>query len=168
MLFVPPTPDSELATKLTRIVKTAQENSGIKVKVVERAGKTLKSQLPGLREGKNCGRNDCIIHSTGGKGNCNKEGSVYKVQCMHCADLGIKSVYYGETRRSTYTRGLGHLLAIREPNKYPSNALANHKIDRHETRNVKFQVDVITTFKKPLERQVREGLEIYGEDPETY
>ena len=48
------------------------------VKVIERAGLKLMHQLPSLKESMECGKDDCIMHTTGGRGSCRKEGVVYK------------------------------------------------------------------------------------------
>ena len=78
VIFCPPTPRSGLANRLKKVAEGMTEASNIKVKIVERAGKSIKSMLPGLKEEKKCGRSDCIVHVTGGKGNFNREGVVYQ------------------------------------------------------------------------------------------
>ena len=47
ILFCPPSPDSQLAKALRKIVQEETENKGWSVKVVERAGVKLLYQLPG-------------------------------------------------------------------------------------------------------------------------
>ena len=135
------------------------------MKVVERAGKRVNSLLPGLKEEQDCKRDNCMIHVSGGNGDCNKEGIVYKGQCMSCQqkDPSIESVYYGESSRSAYVRGKQHLAAIKDPKKHPNNAFAKHIREYHPMeRDVKFEMRVQNVFKRPFERQVREGIEIYG------
>ena len=61
VLFCPPTPGSELANKIKEVVNAEKVDGGFKVKVVERCGVTLKSQLPGLKSPQEC-RPNCIVH----------------------------------------------------------------------------------------------------------
>ncbi len=48
VLFCPPTPKGILVKKLREIVELTNQNSGINIKVVERAGKKIRSIMPGL------------------------------------------------------------------------------------------------------------------------
>ena len=166
VMFCPPTPNEELARTLREIVQD-QKAEGLNIKVVERAGVKISSLLPGLKEKENCEREDCFIHTTGGRGNCNKENVVYKGECLECEDMGKKSVYIGESSRSAYVRGKQHLEAIKEHNKHQSNAYAKHIKDRHEGRKTKFRMNIITYHNTPLERQVREGVEIVRADADV-
>ena len=161
VLFCPPTPGGTLAERLKEV---ATETKGTKIKIVERAGRSIGSMLPGLKENGICGRKDCFIHTTGGRGNCNKESVVYKGQCLTCRDRhNQEAVYIGESGRSTYVRGRQHLAAIADPRRHGENAFAKHIIEKHSNEhNLKFKMDIIDTFKRPLQRQIREGVEIYG------
>ena len=161
VLFIPPTPKGELQNRLKEVVKQ-QVGSEMKVKIVERAGVKMRSILPGLGEEVDCGRNDCAIHTTGGRGNCRKEGVVYQGVCLTCEQNGTKSIYVGETGKSAYVRGRQHLLAIGDPlGKQNSNAFAKHIVETHNNeQDIKFRFNVIQAYRRPLERQVREGVEI--------
>ena len=57
------------------------------------------------------------------------------------------------------------MAAIKDPQKHINNAFSKH-IREHYTweRNVEFKMEVTNSFRRPLERQVREGIEIYGAD----
>ena len=131
VMFCPPTPKSELANKFRDIVEKERKNGGISIKVVEKAGRKIRELLPGLKGKKNCGREDCIIHTSGGNGNCNKEGVVYKAQCMSCEADGKSSIYIGESSKSVYVRGRQHLAATRDPDRNASNAFAKHLREHH-------------------------------------
>ena len=52
---------------------------------------------------------------------------------------------------------------MEDPHKYRNNAFSKHILEYHDgdRRGAKFKMDVICSYKKPLERQVREGVEIY-------
>ena len=160
VLFIPPTPNSELAKKFKEIVEKQKAEGGIKIKVVEKAGVKLGSLLPGLREKEDCGRENCFVHTTGGKGMCNRENIVYKGQCLTCSDRGKESVYIGETSRSGFVRGKQHMDAIGNHTKSQSNAFARHISEYHNSQETKFKLDIVKYNKTPLERQVREEVEI--------
>ena len=156
VLFVPPTPNGQLKRKLQEIADHVGREK-LKVKIVERAGRKLRAILPGIKENTDCRRKDCIIHSMGGKGNCNLEGAVYKGECKIC-----HAVYIGETSRSTYIRGKEHLSAMDNPRLHKNNAFAKHILEEHGGSKPGFEVQIIKAYRKPLERQVREGVEILG------
>ena len=71
VLFVPTTPDG----KLKKMYHHEIQNSGLRIKVIERTGKTLKSALQRTNPFKtrNCGRTNCFVCSTTGKENCETE-----------------------------------------------------------------------------------------------
>ena len=117
VLFFPPTPNSELAKSLRKIAEEETKDTGWSVKVIERAGKKLQHQVPGLKEPIDCGKDDCFQYKTGEQGDCRKEGLVYKGTCLTCLEKGpssevdwdgnlmsveernpgTKSIYLGET-----------------------------------------------------------------------
>ena len=67
----------------------------------------------------------------------------------------------GDKRTATFM----HMAAISNPNRHQSNAFGKHITEVHdEDTEVQFKVDVIRSYNKPLERQVREGVEIYNID----
>ena len=149
---------------MKKVTKQLAEKENINIQVVERAGKSVKEILPGLKSEQNCGRNDCLVHQFRGKGDCNIEGIVYQIQCLKCKEQNINSLYIGESSRSAYVRGKQHLEAAKKPNikGHESNALAKHLIEYHEGRGDRsaFRMDVMDSFKRPLQRQLREGIEI--------
>ena len=192
VLFCPPTPRGQLAKRLRDVTQEVSERHGLKVKVVERSGRSLRSQLTSKGSKVMC-RNvrDCIVHRNGGRGDCGKEGVVYKGTCITCSESGIASkpdnngdiirvaredrrsidsVYYGETSKSCYTRGRQHIecLESEQNQSRATNAFVRHRDIYHkdEEDNVKYRVDVVKSFKKPLERQVWEGVEIHSSQAE--
>ena len=90
VLFCPPTPDGGLARVLREIIKKQKMNGRLDIKIMERSGIKIEKLLPGLKEEKDCGRKDCFIHTTGGKGSCNRESVVYKGTCLTCKENGKK------------------------------------------------------------------------------
>ena len=55
--------------------------------MIERAGVKLQHQVPGLKEPSSCTKTDCFLHMKGGKGDCKREGLVYKDTCLTCKAL---------------------------------------------------------------------------------
>ena len=164
VIFCPPTPNSVLAKKLGEVVQETKQNSGVDIKVVERAGLKMRSLMPGLKKQDKCSRDDCLIHANGGRGPCNKPGVVYRGQCITCKESGTSAIYIGESSRSGYKRGREHLAAMRNPGRYQSNAFSKHIREVHggNPDSTKFKMDIIRSYDKPLERQVREGVEIFN------
>ena len=137
-----------------------KSEGGIEIKIIEKACIKIGNLLPGLKEREDCGRPNCFIHTSGGKGNCNRENIVYRGQCVTCKGLGKEAVYIGETSRSGYVRGKQHLEAIRDHEKNQSNAFAKHKREPHNNEETQFKLEIIAYHKTPLERQIREAVEI--------
>ena len=151
-----------LVTKL--VTNKLKEKANIKINVIERAGRSVKSLLPGLKTNDDCGRRDCMLHTTGGRGDCNKEGIVYKGECLLCKSKGKSSIYIGESSRSAYFRGIQHMKAIKKPkDNEKTNAFAKHLMEHHagEKDTKPFQMTIIDSYRRPLQRQIREGIEIY-------
>lgn len=164
VVFCPPTPNSVLAKKLGEVVQEAKQNGGVDIKIVERAGVKMRSLMPGLKTQDKCNREHCLVHTNGGRGPCNKPGVVYRGQCVTCQERGISAIYIGESSGSGYKRGREHLTAIRNPGKYQSNGFSKHIREVHggNPDSAKFKMDIIRSYDKPLERQVREGVEIFN------
>ena len=187
VMFCPPTPGSILAKRLRTLAKETSEQFPMNIKIVERAGQTLKSLLPGLQENEVCqnDKNTCFVHKNGGSGNCRLDSIVYKGECVTCKTKGptsmvkkdgtiVKverepktSIYIGESSRSAYQRGLQHIYALKNPQTHRNNAFCKHIIEHHQgDKGVKFKVDVMRRFKRPLERQLFEGIEIFRTNAE--
>ena len=84
--------------------------------------------------------------------------------CTLCEEEGTTAEYIGETGDSGYTRGLRHAAAIRNDQPKQS-ALAKHLREFHPNnlRDMNaFRSKVTSTHRKPLERQVTEGVRIHS------
>ena len=90
VLFCPLTPDSTLAKNLRKMLQKEAE-PGLRIKVVERAGRRLQHQVPGLQSSVQCNTARCFLHQTGGKGDCKREGCVYRGHCVTCQEQGPKT-----------------------------------------------------------------------------
>ena len=161
VLFIPTTPNG----KLKRMYEDVIRKSGIRMKVVERTGRTLKSQLQTsnpFRE-PSCGREDCFVCSTYGQGNCNTESVTYRIDCG--GEGCRKDVYKGETAYNTYTRGGEHLgrLAARD---LPNSPLWRHCLEQHGGEEQTFLMSVTGTYRNDaMLRQITEAVQINNMDP---
>lgn len=99
VLFQPATP----ASKLKHMYEKEIRKSGMRIKVVERTGQTIKSQLQTSNPFRptECGRLDCFVCTSGGKGNSQTENVTYKIECE--GQPGRKGKYKGETSGNGYT-----------------------------------------------------------------
>ena len=141
--------------------------------MVERAGVKLQYQLPGLKEPSDCGKEDCFLHTTGGKGDCRKEGLLYKGTCLTCLrqgpssevdkdgrvkllegerKSGVKSIYWGESSYGAFVRGKQHLQALERPKKHQDNAFVRHREDFHsgEEGDVRYRFEKVRCCTKCL------------------
>ena len=160
VLFVPTTPDGELRKMYEREIR----RSGIRMKVVEKTGRTLKSQLQTsnpFRE-TNCGRRDCFVCTTFGQGNCNTESITYRIDCSSECEKGV---YKGETAYNAYTRGKEHMsrLAARDLNNSP---LWRHCLEQHGGETQTFLMSVTGTYRNDtMLRQITEAVQINNTNP---
>ena len=61
------------------------------------------------------------------------------------------------------------MYALKDSKTYTENAFCKHVIECHKgerSKNVQFQIDVVKGFKRPLERQIWEGVEIHRAKPD--
>ena len=161
VLFIPTTPDG----KLKGMYEKAIRKSGIRMKVVERTGRTLKSQLQTSNPFKepNCGRNDCFVCTTYGQGNCNTESVTYRIDCSggECE----KDIYKGETNYNGYTRGKEHMsrFAARDVSNSP---LWRHCLEQHGGEPQTFLMSITGTYRNDtMLRQISEAVQINNMDP---
>ena len=102
--------------KEMRKVADEEAKEGIKFKIMEIGGKTVKSELqksnPLAQPG--CGESDCIACNMerGKGGNCRRNNVNYEIECHLCPE-GNRQVYIGETSRNLYTRGKEHMSSRR-------------------------------------------------------
>ena len=172
VLFLPATPDSVLADRVREVVNQEGRRLGVTIKVVERAGVSLKQQLvkTDLSMGGPCPQGDCTICETnpgeGGSLQHHRSGALYEGACLICpAQRGenFTAIYFGESGDSGYVRTGEHSTCIERRDL--SNAFAKHLADEHPEREgdaKAFSFKVIKTFRKSLYRQVSEAVKIYG------
>ena len=156
VLFIPSTPQG----KLKKMYQKEIMKSGFRIKVVEKTGATIKSQLQVSNpfKPKRCGRAECFVCSSGGAGNCYTEGITYRINCeSECND---KDIYKGESAGNAYTRGLQHQdnLRLKDVTNSP---LWRHCRDTHNGEMQEFRMSVTGTFRNDaMLRQITEAVQI--------
>ena len=115
-IFVPPTPNGELAKKLREIAEHEAEE-GIHFKIVETGGRTIRGEVQqsNLTSSRGCNDPRCLAckDGPGEGGNYRRSNIEYQFECRLCPP-DRKAVYLGETLRNTFTRGLEHVANYRK------------------------------------------------------
>ena len=107
-----------------------------------------------------CGRMDCVVCKSDGRGMCSKEGVGYKVWCPLCEEEGSSAVMHGETGRCARVRIGEHFNALEQGR---SSNLREHCEEFHHGEKVDFKCKVTRVFRDPLTRQLEEAMRIAGE-----
>lgn len=156
VLFVPYTPEGKLKNLYQREIS----NSGIRIKVVEKTGDTIKRKLQTSNpfRARQCGREECFVCSSGGKGNCKSVGITYEIRCL--GECGERNVYKGETAENAFTRGLQHRTYLNARNAINS-PLWRHCREVHRGEMQEFQMNITGTFRNDaMLRQITEAVQI--------
>ena len=161
-IFVPTTPDGTLA-KMLRKVCDEEAKEGLKFKVLESGGVTLKSQLQKSNptETPGCDDKECLgcSYEKGKGGKCRRNNVNYAIECQMCPE-GNRPTYIGETSRNLFTRCKEHMGNSVSQNESAgeSSFVKKHMVEFHGGREGRFQTKVTHTNKDSLTRQVREGV----------
>ena len=99
--------DATPKERLKKTVESVAKKHGVKVKVVEKRGRTLKGMLQksnpfGVQE---CKKRDCVVCRNSMGVDCRKRGVVYEIECQ---EEMCKKKYIGQTGRTLYERFKGH------------------------------------------------------------
>ena len=159
VLFVQSTPNEILRKEL----QGQMDKLGMKVKVVEKGGRSLKSllQCSDVEPSPRCKFDDCVVFRTEAKGQCCMENVGYLVWCKECELQGVRTVMHGETGRCARLRCGEHERALLA--KKNSN-LWEHARDVHNGEKVEYGYKVDKAFKNDvLARQLDEAIRIAGE-----
>ena len=158
VVFVQATPEEVLK----KAVQTEADLSGIKVRVVEKGGRSIKSllQRSDIQPNKKCYQDNCIICLSSDKGRCDVENAGYIVKCKSCEQEGIVAVMNGETGRCARVRCKEHFRDYQS--ELPRSNLFAHVVEKHGgDKSTQFQFEVARIFQKDvLGRQLEEGLRI--------
>ena len=106
-----------------------------------------------------CEEEDCLPcrGGRGDGGDCRQCGVNYSVECQLCPD-GSRSIYYGETARNLYTRGLDHEKNYNS--RKEKSFMLKHQEREHHGRPGSYKAKVTATAKDCLTRQVREAVHL--------
>ena len=153
VMFIQATPGSELQRKFQAEV----DRSGLRIRVVEKAGRSIKSMLQRSDPFKAavCDREACLVCQTGGRGSCSKEGVNYEISCLGCGE----GRYHGETSKNGFTRGKKHLQEL--DGGSASSVMLRHCRERHSGEIQDFQMDITGIYKNDaMLRQISEAVRI--------
>ena len=157
-IFVPPTPNSELANSLKAIADREAE-AGVHFKIIETGGLSMRSVLQRSNplETAGCDSPDCLPceHGRGEGGNCEGCGVNYEIECQLCPEGG-KSVYIGESSRNLYTRSQEHLSRYRGGKM--TSFMFKHQNNVHQGEQAMYRAKVTASTRDCLTRQVREAV----------
>ena len=157
VLFVQPTEGSALKRAYEDVISKSQ----CKVKVVERAGTSIKNELQKSYpfEKDKC-IDTCFVCISVGSGSCRKSNVSYEIVCDRD---GCKDVYIGETSRNAACRGREHLKGLEMMKE--DSVLVEHLNEYHDGDTScppcqKFKMNVTACHKTALDRMVTEAVSI--------
>ena len=157
-IFIPPTPNSELATILKQVADSEAE-SGVNFKIIETAGHSMRRvlQVSNPLESAGCDSPDCLPckDGRGEGGNCRGCGTNYEIECQLCPD-DQKSKYIGESSRNIYTRSKEHVSRYRAGKV--TSFMAKHQTTAHQGQEGNYKARVTASTRDCLTRQVREAV----------
>ena len=198
VMFVPYTAGSELVKRLRNAENELAKQTGIKIKMVEKAGVKLVDQLHKSDpwEGGDCERENCLLcktkvtHEEVRRQDCTRRNIVYETWCLSCEKRDKEKIeaeeedekireekirrmplykYVGETARSAFERGIEHHNDY-EGLKIDSHML-KHYLEKHEDEDfekIKFGMKIIKTARTAFERQISESVEIQNKKKNNY
>ena len=164
VLLVPCTPGSELMRKIRDLEAANKQGRESRIRVVERAGRTLVNSLSSNYPWKPraCDDEECFPCSTNITGkyvSCRKPGMAYKITCSLCSS----AAYEGETSKCLYVRGKKHLEEF--GTGVLTNCMVIHNKKFHQDSKVlNFRMEGLGHFHRPLDRQIDEALRIKNSD----
>ena len=169
VFFVDATPESELAEKCRKEFR----KSGLKVKVVERSGRSVKRTLvksnPFKKPG--CNNTRCQICALGGEVDCKSREVLYKISCAGTDIEGNPCVgvtYEGETSRSLAERFGGHMSVIHSKSEQvrQGSFLYKHTWESHNGGIPPLNIEILKKFPgDPALRQATEAVSIRRNKP---
>ena len=168
VLFVPPTPNSELAKLMQKREAELNSNNDERIKIVEKGGLKISHILtkadPFPRE--YCDEPRCpFCHQTNfttkpqpQKVPCDVTSVGYRWECQNC-----NMVYEGETGRTARKRADEHIQALKRGTA--SSPLVQHETKYHPNATPLYKITILRQFQDALSRQAEEGIRIYNRKP---
>ena len=161
VFFVNYTERSQLANDCQKVLN----NIGLKIKVVEKGGKTLKQELVRSNpfEKLRCDKK-CEICENHPKINCRAREVVYEIKCEGKHTTNQEKIYGGETSRSISERFQEHRDDIQK--KKIETPVYKHFKDEHGGVEQPIQLKVLKTcYSDAMLRQATEAVYIRENDP---
>jgi hypothetical protein len=159
-LILDPTPGGEMKREIAKICQEEGERGGMWVKVMERGGTKLKTvcksnplSTPG------CKRENCGICTGEKPGRCDSASAGYRCVCKECEEVGIRSIYEGESGSHGFRRFSEHAQAV-ERRQVEKSALAKHMAIQHGGKKGKFTMEITGLFQSCVARQGDEGMRV--------
>ena len=151
-LFVPATPGSELQKRMQGKVN----ESGVKLKVIERSGEKLirMVQKNDPFKKKLCSDPEkCLVCRGGKPGGCRASGITYRIDC----EEECSYEYTGQTNQNAYSRGKVHMQGYGQQNS--KNPLWKHSANVHGGDRIQFSMKVIDRVRNDsMKRQILEAV----------
>ena len=163
--FIPMSDGGKLAKQIQEVVTEELGRLEISAKIVETAGRSLRSQISKLdMTGCFYGEKLCWLCQSGEAGASHTRSGVgYRGWCTRCGAEGKVAEYWGESGASGTHRTSQHRAAILKNDPNSDNAFVKHLQLFHPDNAGDpevFKIKSNATFKKSLERQVNEGVNI--------
>ena len=155
VVFVQSTPGEVLRKAIDKVM----HEEGMKVRVVEKGGRTVKSilQKSDINPRMRCLKSDCYVCLTKESGKCWRESVGYEIWCKKCEGDGKRSFMHGETGRTARIRCGEHMENLHKKR----GALWEHCLEYHSGEVVDFGCRVSKVFgRDPLMRQLHEASRI--------
>ena len=169
VFFVSATPGSSLAEKC----KVEFRRAGLKVKVVERSGTSVKKTLvksnPFKKRG--CNRDGCLVCRLDGDVDCKAREVHYKISCKGVDESGEQCSnvnYEGETSRSTGERFPGHMSVLNSNKEQvrQKSFFYDHIMESHNGEIPPLSLEILRRFPgDPALRQATEAVSIRTNKP---
>ena len=156
VLFVDATPKSQLAKICTSIFK----QTGLPIKVVERAGVSMKDILVKSNPfGKIPCDSSCSTCKISNGINCKKRDTVYRIECGRCG-----SAYIGETSRSIGERFDEHL--YKYDSKSSTSVFYEHVKENHNGEDQTLNIKILSAHSgDAILRQASEAVHVHESKP---
>ena len=173
-IFVPPTPGSELKTKLQSIEKDMRPGGreNWPIRIIETSGKTLESVLVKADpfQGNKCLDPKCLPNkNVKNTISCRRNNIGYRIPCKLCP-----ASYLGESGENMHTRAKSHLTKFYSKTKHirESSAFFKHISNKHggvregSTFEDYFDIFIVKAYRKPITRIIEEGVFIINHEGE--
>ena len=167
VLKVMGTPGSELKNKILNRIRREQLGEGFKVKVVEKTGEMLSSQISNHQSPwptAACQRKGCLLCHPDQPlthGQCRKNNVTYEISYKKCQDADSPSLYWGESGNLAYWRSSLHCGGLERREK--QSVLWNHCLQEHNGDPLpptNFRMKVTSKFANSMYRQISESVQI--------